>query len=36
MIGLYRMYRTAMRRGTRPCSGWQTFCNKYVNTLKKL
>ena len=36
MIGLYRTYKAAMRRGTRPCSGWQTFTTKYEPVLKKL
>jgi hypothetical protein len=36
LIGLYRMYKTAMRRSLHPCNGWQTFSCKYLPHLDKL
>lgn len=36
LIGLYRMYKAAMRKGNRPCNGWQTFTAKYESVIKKL
>jgi hypothetical protein len=36
LIGLYRMYKTAMRRSQYPCNGWQTFSCKYLPYLERL
>lgn len=36
LIGLYRMYKAAMRNGMRPSSGWPSFNIKYNSVLDRL
>lgn len=35
LIGLYRMYKSAMKQNMRPCNGWQTFSSKYMLKIQR-